>query len=78
MTLVVIEVKARRGTGFGLPEEAVDARKRRKLRALTEAYRQRTGRTAQPVRIDVLGLLVDADMSVRRLTHVTGAVADEG
>ena len=65
-TLVVVEVKARRGAGFGLPEEAVDARKRRKLRDLLEVYRQRSGRTAAPCRIDVLGIRVDAELRVRR------------
>jgi putative endonuclease len=37
-TLVVVEVKARRGPAFGGGYEAVDARKRRKVRALTEAF----------------------------------------
>ncbi|TME49550.1 MAG: YraN family protein, partial [Chloroflexi bacterium] len=41
-TLVLVEVKARRGTSFGLPEEAVDARKQRKLRTLLEVYRAQT------------------------------------
>ena len=37
-TLVICEVKARRGGGFGGPFEAVDRRKRAKLRALAEAF----------------------------------------
>lgn len=73
-TLVIVEVKARRGSGFGLPQEAVDARKRRKLRALAEAYRLRTGRTTQPIRIDVVGLLLDGGCLVRRLDYIEGAV----
>lgn len=73
-TLVVVEVKARRTAGFGLPQEAVDARKRRKLRALAEAYRLRTGRTTQPVRIDVVALLLDGACLVRRLDYIEGAV----
>src|ERR1035437_2905305 len=37
-TRVIVEVKARTGTGFGRASEAVDARKQAKLRILTEAY----------------------------------------
>jgi len=58
-TLVLVEVKARRGTGFGLPEEAVDARKQQKLRALMETYRMATKRQRQQCRIDVLGPIPD-------------------
>lgn len=76
-TLVVVEVKARRGVGFGLPEEAVDARKRRKLRLLVEAYRQATGRTRQPCRIDVVGVLLDTSLRVRRCEHIRNAVGGE-
>jgi putative endonuclease len=76
-TLVLVEVKARRGTGFGLPEEAVDARKRRKLQALLETYRSATRRQKQPCRIDVLGLVLDDDLKVVRCEHIRDAVRDE-
>lgn len=76
-TLVLIEVKARRGTGFGLPEEAVDGRKRQKLRALAEMYRAATKRQKQPVRIDVLGLILDDKLQVTRTEHIENAVQDE-
>ena len=60
-TLVLVEVKARRGVAFGLPEEAVDARKRQK----------------QPCRIDVLGLLLDDHLAVTRCEHIRDAVSDD-
>jgi putative endonuclease len=60
-TLVLIEVKARRGTGFGTPEEAVDERKRQK----------------QPCRIDVIGLMMDGAMTVTRTEHIKDAVQDD-
>ncbi|MDQ6856276.1 MAG: YraN family protein [Candidatus Dormibacteraeota bacterium] len=75
-TLVVVEVKARRGVGFGLPEEAVDARKRQKLRMLLETYRAATKRQKQPCRIDVLGLLLDDHLAVTRCEHIRDAVSD--
>jgi putative endonuclease len=76
-TLVLIEVKARRGTGFGLPEEAVDGRKRQKLRTLLELYRVASKRREQPCRIDVLGLILDDKLQVTRTEHIRNAVQDE-
>ena len=75
-TLVLVEVKARRGTSFGLPEEAVDARKQRKLRMLLETYRAQSHRRQQPCRIDVLGLLLDERLAVTRTEHIRDAVQD--
>jgi putative endonuclease len=77
-TLVLVEVKARRGAGFGLPEEAVDARKRQKLRTLLEMYRAQAKRREQPCRIDVLGLILDDKLQVTRTEHIKDAVQDEG
>lgn len=73
-TLVLVEVKARRGTTFGLPQEAVDERKQRKLRALLEVYRSQTHRQKQPCRIDVLGLLLDENLSVTKSEYIRDAV----
>ena len=74
---MLVEVKARRGVGFGLPEEAVDARKRQKLRMLLETYRSATKRQRQPCRIDVLGLLLDDRLAVTRCEHIRNAVSDD-
>jgi putative endonuclease len=69
-------VKARRGTGFGTPEEAVDARKQRKLRTLLELYRAQIHRTKQPCRIDVIGLLMDGALTVTSVQHIKDAVQE--
>lgn len=76
-TLVLVEVKARRGVGFGLPQEAVDTRKQRKLRVLLETYRALNRRAEQPCRIDVLALLLGADLEVVRCEHIRDAVRDD-
>jgi putative endonuclease len=76
-TLVLVEVKARRGAAFGLPEEAVDGRKQRKLRALLEMYRAATKRQKMPCRIDILGLILDDKLQVTRTEHIENAVQDE-
>jgi putative endonuclease len=73
-TLVAVEVKARRGLSFGLPQEAVDRRKREKLRRLLDAYRISSGRTHQPCRIDVLALLLDSRLRPVRCEHIRDAV----
>ncbi|MHB8718060.1 MAG: YraN family protein [Candidatus Dormibacteria bacterium] len=76
--VVLVEVKARRSAAFGLPQEAVDARKQRKLRALLEAYRLHSGRQQQPCRIDVVALLLDGALGVRRCEHIIDAVSGDG
>ncbi len=73
-TLVVVEVKARRGTGFGLPQESVDGRKQQKLRALTAVLMQQSPRRYSDVRIDVVAILLDADLQVRGIDHIIDAV----
>lgn len=64
-TLVFVEVKTRAGHRFGLPQEAVDGRKIRKLRQLG-LYYLKMRRHRGPVRFDVVGLTV----AQGRLTHV--------
>lgn len=76
-TLVLVEVKARRGTAFGLPQEAVDARKQKKLRTLLEVYRSETRRREQPCRIDVIALLLDDKLAVNEVVHIKDAVQGE-
>ena len=59
--LIVCEVKARRDTRFGAPFDAVDLRKRRKLRALAEAFLASegavTGGPVTDVRFDVASVV---------------------
>jgi len=52
--LVFVEVKTRRGRGFGSPAEAVTADKRRRLVRLASLYLARLGRPAPPCRFDVV------------------------
>ena len=75
-TVVVVEVKARRGLTFGLPQEAVDVRKRRKLRLLAHAYLGATGRRDHRVRIDVVALLLDRALQTVRCEHIRDAVGE--
>lgn len=61
-TLVFVEVKARRGEGCGLPQEAVGRQKRYKIIRMAQQYMcqfDRVGKkfaVEQPVRFDVLAI----------------------
>lgn len=57
-TLVICEVKTRRGVRFGSPLEAVTAEKAARLARLAVAYRRRTGSSATGLRIDLVGVLL--------------------
>lgn len=55
-TIVVVEVKARRGTGFGAPEAAVDPAKQKAIMRVTEAYLHERRLMPAPVRFDVVAV----------------------
>jgi putative endonuclease len=71
-TLVFVEVKTRAGHGFGLPQEAVDARKIKKLRQLGLYYlkiRPHRG----PIRFDVVGLTM-TNGRLAQVDHIKNAI----
>jgi putative endonuclease len=57
-TLVFVEVKLRRGTGFGDPLEAVTPHKQAKIRSLAEHYLLFREPAFDTVRFDVVGILL--------------------
>src|SRR6266581_880712 len=54
--LVFVEVKTRRGTAYGLPEEAVTLRKRRKLVEIATYYLDLHAASERAWRIDVIAV----------------------
>ncbi len=56
-TVVFVEVKARRGAAFGLPEDAVHWRKRRRLARLAEAFLTDARLHDVPCRFDVVAIV---------------------
>jgi putative endonuclease len=56
-TLVFVEVKARRGTLFGAPEEAVGSHKRRQLERAALVYITRKRKENLPCRFDVVSVM---------------------
>jgi len=60
-TIVLCEVKTRRTTKKGTPEEAVTPAKQRRYAKLAAAYAQHAGVSDSPLRFDVIALLVIAE-----------------
>ena len=55
-TLVIIEVKTRKSTRFGSPQEAVSLTKQKRLRRLAEYYVKDKRLAGAPVRFDVVAV----------------------
>jgi putative endonuclease len=69
--IAFVEVKARRGSGFGSPVEAVHWRKRRELGRSARVWVDRFGPPGATYRFDVIGVLLDG--AAVRLRHVEDA-----
>lgn len=70
--VVVVEVKTRRGDGFGGPLAAVTPRKQAKVRALAAAFLADASLPYRRVRFDVVGVVLRPGRPPA-LTHVPGA-----
>ena len=57
--IVFVEVKTRRGTGFGPPEAAVDVAKQAAILRVAEAYLVERRLLPCPVRFDVVAITLD-------------------
>ena len=71
-TLAFVEVKTRTGRGWGAPEEAVTARKRRDIEWVAQAYLARKRPKDINVRFDVIAIEI-AGLRVVRCTHIEDA-----
>jgi len=58
--IVVVEVKARSGTGYGAPEASVDHAKQKAILRVTEAYLHERRLMPSPVRFDVIAIVFGA------------------
>jgi putative endonuclease len=70
-TIVFIEVKTRTDISFGYPFEAVNKRKRQKLKNLALLYLKRQGKES-PVRFDVLSIFC-MDDGKKDIEHIKDA-----
>jgi putative endonuclease len=70
-TLVFVEVKMRRGAGFGHPLEAVTPRKQAVIRALAARYLSEKEPEFDTARFDVVGILVGGGSP--KIVHIEDA-----
>ena len=70
-TLVIVEVKLRRGTAYGTPLEAVTPRKQQAIRLMAEEYLAEKTPDFQSLRFDVVGILLRGERA--EITHIQDA-----
>jgi putative endonuclease len=70
-TVAFVEVKARRGSRFGDPVEAVNWSKQKELARSASVWIDRHGRPSDSYRFDVVGVLVEGERV--RIRHVPNA-----
>jgi len=73
--LVFVEVRTKRNTAFGTPEESVTLSKREKLISLANAYLQAYDKPPQSWRIDVVAVELGPNKKVLRLEHIENAIS---
>lgn len=74
--LVVVEVKARRGSAFGDGLEAIDQRKQRRLRSSLALWLAKTETPAALIRFDAIVVALGEDGVPVGLVHVRDVIGD--
>ena len=72
--LVFVEVKTRRGTAFGTPEESITQKKAQRMVATAQHYLEQEGRENSGWRIDVVSIQLDLAGKLLQLNHLENAV----
>lgn len=72
--LVFIEVRTRRGSSFGTPEESVAAAKKEKLTSLAFAYLQTHRKSPSLWRFDVVAIELGQEGHISRLELIKNAI----
>jgi putative endonuclease len=72
-TIVFVEVKTRQSKETGLPEEAVNYPKQRKLTLLAKTFLKRHGLLEYPARFDVIAIVWPADKWFPTIEHIKNA-----
>ena len=75
--LVFVEVKTRRGTASGAPEEAITPAKRRRLLAAAQTYLAEQGAEDHPYRFDVVAVDLAPGGRLRAIRLYRRAIAEE-
>lgn len=72
--IVFVEVKTRRGRGFGLPEEALTPKKAQRLLDLGQQYLMKKNIVDVEWRIDLVAVEVGQNRKILRCEHVPNVV----
>jgi putative endonuclease len=75
--LVFVEVRTRRSSEFGSPEESITPAKMDKLRRVAAHYRQTHNDMPESWRIDFVAVELDRQNRPRRMEHIENAVGEE-
>lgn len=75
--LVFVEVKTRRGSRYGLPEEAITSRKRQKLLQVAAFYLDLHDSAERSWRIDVVAVQMSQQGRLQEIRVYQHAVSDE-
>nr|WP_288330178.1 YraN family protein [uncultured Prevotella sp.] len=70
-TVVFVEVKARKTNAFGQPEQAVDAKKIKRLARAADSYVKSLGVSA-PLRFDIVSIIGDQE-EAQTIEHIVDA-----
>ena len=70
-TVVFVEVKARKNNAFGQPEQAVDAKKIKRLARAADSYVKSLGVSA-PLRFDIVSIIGDQE-EAQTIEHIVDA-----
>lgn len=75
-TIIIIEVRAKTNTRYGLPEESLTNNKARRLKRLALYYLQSVFGTEVPCRIDFISVMLsEEDLRVIKLRHIRGILS---
>ncbi len=77
-TVVLVEVKTRKNSTKGSPEEAVTPAKQRRYRKLAKAYQAHMGTVEVPLRFDVIAITVIAEDRALLRHHRSAFIVDVG
>lgn len=72
--LVFVEVRTKRGSDYGVPEESITPFKKDKLASLAQIYLQNYHPSPQSWRIDVVAVELTVQNRVSRLEHIENAL----
>ncbi len=68
-----VEVKTRAGAGFGAPQEAITALKRREVESVAVQFLARHALEGVEVRFDAVAIVLDRDRGMLRIEHIPDA-----